>query len=148
MLMSSLMLELQHQHQHQHQHQNVDICPQNIDICPQNINICSQNVDICPQNIDICPQNIDIYPQNIDICPKVTICCQLGQYVSRDKMSPYRTGTICLPGQNVALQNRDNMSPGTKCRPFEQQNKGDIGRHIVPATYCPGTIYVLGQNVS
>ena len=26
------------------------------------------------------------------------------------------TGTIRLPGQNVALQNRDNMSPGTKCR--------------------------------
>ena len=63
-------------------------------------------------------------------------------------MSPYRTGTICLPGQNVALPNRDNMSPGTKCRPFEQQNNGDIGRHIVPATYCPGTIYVLGQNVA
>ena len=58
------------------------------------------------------------------------------------------TGTIRLPGQNVALPNRDDMSPGTKCRPFEQQNNGDIGRHIVPATYCPGTIYVLGQNVA
>ena len=60
------------------------------------------------------------------LLPKVTICCQKlpfvanrdntspgtkcrltepGQYVSRDKMSPYRTGTICLLGQNVAHLN-------------------------------------------
>ena len=58
------------------------------------------------------------------------------------------TGTIRLPGQYVAFPNRDNMSPGTICRPFEQQNNGDIGRHIVPATYCPGTIYVLGRYVA
>ena len=78
---------------------------------------------------------------------KVTICCQKLPFVAKSyHLLP--TGTICLPGQNVALPNRDDMSPGTKCRPFEQQNNGDIGRHIVPATYCPGTIYVLGQNVA
>ena len=101
------------------------------------------------------------------LLPKVAICCQKLPFVAKSYQTlPFvaksyhllakvtksyhllPTGTIRLPGQNVALPNRDNMSPGTKCRPFEQQNNGDIGRHIVPATYCPGTIYVLGQNVA
>ena len=93
----------------------------------------------------VCPRQIRAKKQSVRFVFR-TICLQtiviivtivtLHAFVAQSyHLLP--TGTIRLPGQYVALPNRDNMSPGTKCRPFEQQNNGDIGRHIVPATYCP-----------
>ena len=97
--------------------------------------------------VTICCRKLPFIARRYHLLPKVTICCKNLLFVAKIyHLLP--TGTIRLPGQYVALPNRDNMSPGTICRPFEQQNNGDIGRHIVPATYCPGTIYVLGQNVA
>ena len=58
-----------------------------------------------------------------------------------------------VPGQNVAPKSwyRDKMSrlkvgTGTKCRAYEHPRAPS--KQTSSATYCPGTIYVLGQNVA
>ena len=87
-------------------------------------------VPICCQKLLKVAKSRRKSPKVAKSWPTVGKCCQ---------SSPWRT-----PGQNVPSKPGQYVSRDIK----SPQDHVCQGGHIVPVTYCPGTIYVLGHNVS